>query len=61
MRDKKLHLAVLREDYWYLPSWKAAKDNGLVLGVNIVVWGLQWGSPGSQTADTWLLATGDVG
>ena len=42
-------------------SWKAVKENGLILGVNIVVWGLGWGSPGSQTANTWLLATGDVG
>ena len=37
-------------------SSKAVKENGLILGVNIVVWGLQWGSPGSQMADTWLLA-----
>ena len=41
-------------------SWKVAKENRLVSGVNIVVWGLQWGSPGSQIADTWPLATGEV-
>ena len=41
--------------------WKAVEENGLILGVNIVVLGLQWGSPGSQTTDKWLLATGDVG
>ena len=54
-------LLVLREYYWSLPSWKAAKENGLVLGVNIVVWGLRWGSPGSQMANTWPLATGEMG
>ena len=42
-------------------SWKAVEENGLILGVNIVVWGLRWGSPGSQTTDTCLLATVDVG
>ena len=26
--------------YWSLPSWKAAKENRLVLGVNTVVWGV---------------------
>ena len=61
LRKEKVHLAVLRENYWSLPSWKAAKENGLVSGVNIVVWGLQWGSPGSQLANTWPLATGEVG
>ena len=35
-----VHLAVLRENYWSFPSQKAAKENGLVLWVNIVVWGL---------------------
>ena len=60
MREEKVHLAVLREYYWSLPSWKAAKENGLVLGVNIVVWGLQWGPIGSLMADTWPLATGEV-
>ena len=34
-----VHLAVLWENYWSFPSWKAAKKNGLVLGVNNVVWG----------------------
>ena len=33
----------------------------IVLGVNIVVWRLRWGSPGSQIADTWSLAVGKVG
>ena len=61
MREEKVHLAVLRENYWSLPSKKAAMENRLVLGVNIVVWGLQWGSPGSQMANTWPLATGEVG
>ena len=61
MREEKVHLAVLREYYWSSHSWKAAKENGLISGVNIVVWGLQWGSPGSQMADTWPYATGEVG
>ena len=60
MRDEKVHLAVLREYYWSLLSWKVTEENRFVLGVNIVVWGLQWGSPGSQMADTWALATGEV-
>ena len=46
MREEKVHLAVLREYYWSLPSWKAAKENGHVSGVNIVVLGLQCGSQG---------------
>ena len=58
---KKVHLAVLREYYWSLPSWKAAKENGFISGVNIVVWELQWGSPGSQMADTLPLAMDKVG
>ena len=61
MREEKVHLAVLREYYWSLPSWKAAKDNGLISAVNIVVWGLRLGSPGSQTANAWPLAMGEVG
>ena len=61
MRKEKVYLAVSREYNWSLPFWNAAKDKGLVLGVNIVVWGLQWGSPGSQMADAWPLATGEVG
>ena len=61
MREEKVHLAVLREYYWSLPSWKEAKEKGLVLGVNIVVWGLGWGFPGSQMADTWPLDTCEVG
>ena len=60
MREEKVHLAVLREYYWSLPSWKAAKENRPVLGVNIVVWGLQWESTGSQMAVTWPHATGEV-
>ena len=56
LREEKVHLAILREYYWSLPSWKAAKENGLVLGVNMVVWGLGWGSPGSQIADKCPLA-----
>ena len=35
-------------------------ESRLVSGVNIVVWWLQWGSPGSQMAGTWLLATFEV-
>ena len=38
--EKMVHLAVLRENKWSFPSLKAAKENGLVLWVNIVVWGL---------------------
>ena len=45
MREEKVHLAVLREYYWSLPTWKAAKENGLVLGVNIVVKGALMGVP----------------
>ena len=56
-----MHLAVLREYYWSLPSRKAAKENKLVSGENIVVLGLQWGSPGSHMADTWSLGMGEVG
>ena len=44
-----------------LTLWKVAEENGLVLGVNIVVWGLRWRSPGSQMANTWLPATGEAG
>ena len=58
---EKVHWAVLKEYYCSLPSRKAAKENRLVLGVNIVVWGLQWGSPGSKIADTWPHAMGEVG
>ena len=36
VREEKVHSAVLREYYWSLPSWKAAKEDGLVLGVYIV-------------------------
>ena len=61
VREEKVYLAVSREYNWSLPFWNAAKDKGLVLGVNIVVWGLQWGSPGSQMAYAWPLATGEVG
>ena len=56
MREEKVHLAVWREYYWSLPSWKAAKENELVLGVNMVVWGLGWGSPGSHIVDKCPLA-----
>ena len=45
MREEKGHLAVLRENYWSLPSWKAAMENWLILGVNIVVWGAPIGVP----------------
>ena len=61
MREEKVHLAVLREHYWSLPSWKAVKENGLVLGVNIFVCGLQLRSLGSLMANTWPLTTGEVG
>ena len=61
MREEKVHLAVSREYYWSLPSWKAALENGLVSGVNNVVWGLGGGSPGSQMANTWPLTTSEVG
>ena len=60
LREEKVHLTVLKEYYWSLPSWKLSKENRLILGVNIVVWGLQWESPGSQMADTWPQATGEV-
>ena len=40
LRAEKVHLAVLREYYWLLPSWKVAEEKGLVSGVNIVAWGL---------------------
>ena len=40
LREEKVHLAILREYYWSLPSRKAAKKNKLVLGENIVVLGL---------------------
>ena len=33
----------------------------LVSGVNIVIWGLRWGFPGSQLADMWPLASGEFG
>ena len=38
-----------------------AQENMLVSGVNIAIWGLQLGPPGSQMADMWPLASGDVG
>ena len=41
MREEKVHLAVLKEYYWSLPSWKAAEEKGVISGVNIVVWGLR--------------------
>ena len=53
--------AALREYYWSLLSWIVAKEKGLVLGVNIVAWGLRWGSRGSLMADTWPLAMDEVG
>ena len=37
---------------------KRLNKKGPVSGLNIVVWGLQWWSPGSQMADTWPLAWG---
>ena len=43
-----MHLAVSREYYWSLPSWKAAKENGLVLGVNIVFGGSNGGPQGPR-------------
>ena len=61
LKEEKVHLAILREYYWSLPSWKAAKENGLISEVNIVVWGLQWGPPGSQMAGIWPHAKGEVG
>ena len=33
MREEKVLLAVMREYYWSLPSWKAAEEKGLVSGV----------------------------
>ena len=33
----------------------------LVSGVNIVIWGLRLGPPGSQMANMWPLALGEVG
>ena len=42
-------------------SQKAAKEKGLVLGVNIVVLRIQWGSLRSDVADTSPFAMGDVG
>ena len=60
LREEMVHLEVSREYYWSLPSWKAAKVNRLVLRVNIIVWGLQWGPLGSLMADTWPLAMGEV-
>ena len=60
LREEKVHLALWREYYRSLPSWEEAKENRLVLGVNIVVWGLKWGSPGSQMADTWPHAMSEV-
>ena len=60
LRKEKVHLTVSREYYWSLPSWKAAKENRPVWGVNIVVWGLWWESPGSQMAVTWPHAMGEV-
>ena len=53
MREEKVHLAVSRKYNKSLPSWRAAKEDGLVSGANIIVWGLQWGSPSSQMADSW--------
>ena len=47
LREEKVQLAVLREYFWSLPSWKVTKENGLILGVCIVVLGLGWGSSGS--------------
>ena len=61
MREEKGHLAVLREYYCYLPSGKVAKQTRLILGINIVVWGLQWGSPGSHMPETWPHAMDEVG
>ena len=43
------------------PPKDPCEKNVLVLGVNIVIWGLRWGSPGSQMADMWHLALGEVG
>ena len=40
LREKKVHLAVSREYYCSLPSWKAAMENMIILGANIVVCGL---------------------
>ena len=39
-RSKGAFGSLKREYYWSLPCWKAVKENGLVLGVNIVVWAL---------------------
>ena len=43
LREERVHLADSREYYWSLPSWKVAKDYGLVSGVNIVVKGAPMG------------------
>ena len=45
VQEVVVHLAVLRES---LPSWKAAKENRLILGVNIVVWGFNGGPQGPR-------------
>ena len=37
LREERVHLADSREYNWSLPFWNAAKDNRLILGVNIVV------------------------
>ena len=31
---KMVHMEILREYYWPLPSWKVVKENGLVSGIN---------------------------
>ena len=41
-------MAVWREYNWSFPSWKAAKENELILGVDIVVWGLDGGAQGPR-------------
>ena len=46
----------MREYYWSLPSWKAAKKNRLVLGVNILFGGLDGGPQGSHILDKCPLA-----
>ena len=47
LREEKVHLAILREYYWSLPSRKAAKENWLFLGV------LFGGSDGCPQGPRW--------
>ena len=53
----------LRKNYWSLPSRKEARENWLVSGVNIFVWGLRWGSDGVPQGPRLLIhgPSGEVG